>query len=850
MSIKQLPQDVIDKIKSTVAITSMNGVVDSLLRNSLDSSATKIHVAVDYAKGDCSVEDNGQGILPTEFQSDGGLGKLHYTSKFPASSALYGCRGDFLAALAALSLLQIVSKHVDRQTCNAILLHNGRVLYRRCPATDEQRLKNFEHGTRVVVRDLFGALPVRVKQRALASKETTSQSKEWSELVQKTAGLLISWPSEVTVILRDTLGDRELRLQTPPAAASLTSRASTVLMQALLADSDDDTSWVPVSSRSRQVSVTGCFSLHPVPTRRSQFLSLGIQPVENVHGSNILFEQIHKIFRASSFGLTDKTANLSQPEGWLRDGQHRKSADKHPMFYLRIETSGTGGTQLSEDHLYAGDSQILETILDLLQAVSYGFLKSHHYRPCKVTKRSSDPPSSTPRKLLRPSGQSPTGTEVSKSTRLATSPLHSGQRPSSPFDGWNRIKIGVASTVPSKPTMSKRFGKQRLLGANGTVLRRPFQDFPTEFEDELATGTGNRPSWLPSQRDQIVQKTCEPKRARTSMPLQEPRSRWLADLVKAWENPVFEVAEQSVPMSNAGLSYSSGEHSHHWTSSNAEATLLNSAAVGLKRRLHKDALAQAEVISQVDKKFILVKLPTHHIDEADTKAENTLVMLDQHAVDERCQLEDLLAGYFSQNATGSYVANTECLEQPIAIEMSYEEAALLRQYHHHFQDWGIMYTVPEANGVSAVRVNSLPPSILERCRTEARLLIDLLRHEVWRLHDAGAEPSQFRGSSDSTSNHHPWVGLFRGCPRGVLDLLHSRSCRSAIMFNDPLSMADCTRLIQRLSRCAFPFQCAHGRPSMAPLLDLGTEPRPNAWTGEEPVEARRARWKTWLETTS
>lgn len=44
------------------------------------------------------------------------------------------------------------------------------------------------------------------------------------------------------------------------------------------------------------------------------------------------------------------------------------------------------------------------------------------------------------------------------------------------------------------------------------------------------------------------------------------------------------------------------------------------------------------------------------------------------------------------------------------------------------------------------------------------------------------------------------------------------------MFNDPLSLDDCQTLLARLGSCAFPFQCAHGRPSMVPLLDLGPEP--------------------------
>lgn len=42
----------------------------------------------------------------------------------------------------------------------------------------------------------------------------------------------------------------------------------------------------------------------------------------------------------------------------------------------------------------------------------------------------------------------------------------------------------------------------------------------------------------------------------------------------------------------------------------------------------------------------------------------------------------------------------------------------------------------------------------------------------------------------------------------------------AVMFNDELSIEQCKTLISRLAECAFPFQCAHGRPSMIPLLDL------------------------------
>jgi DNA mismatch repair protein MLH3 len=77
MSIQALPPEVVAQIKSSTTITSLNGVVCGLLKNSLDACATKVEIAVDYRRGSSMVEDNGVGILPCEFGEDGGLGKLY-----------------------------------------------------------------------------------------------------------------------------------------------------------------------------------------------------------------------------------------------------------------------------------------------------------------------------------------------------------------------------------------------------------------------------------------------------------------------------------------------------------------------------------------------------------------------------------------------------------------------------------------------------------------------------------------------------------------------------------------------------------------------------------------------------
>jgi DNA mismatch repair protein MLH3 len=76
-SILPLPEHVVAQIKSSTAIVSLTGVVLGLLENSLDAGATKIEATVDFARGGCSVEDDGLGIAPFEFQEEGGLGKLY-----------------------------------------------------------------------------------------------------------------------------------------------------------------------------------------------------------------------------------------------------------------------------------------------------------------------------------------------------------------------------------------------------------------------------------------------------------------------------------------------------------------------------------------------------------------------------------------------------------------------------------------------------------------------------------------------------------------------------------------------------------------------------------------------------
>ena len=57
-------------------------------------------------------------------------------------------------------------------------------------------------------------------------------------------------------------------------------------------------------------------------------------------------------------------------------------------------------------------------------------------------------------------------------------------------------------------------------------------------------------------------------------------------------------------------------------------------------------------------------------------------------------------------------------------------------------------------------------------------------------------------------------------PPAVVQILNSKACRSAIMFGDPLLPTECAELLTALSHTQVCFSCAHGRPTIAPLLDM------------------------------
>lgn len=406
-----LPEDAISQIQSSKQITSLQGVVLALLENALDADASKVDVAVNFSRGSCALEDNGTGITSSEFLERGGLGKIYHTSKATPASTVHGSTGTYLSSLAALSLLSITSRHLTEDVSATLSMHQGRVIVRHVPAQHANEMLVFAtHGTRVTINDLFGNMPVRVKQRALLSAQgSTTDERQWLELKRGVAALLLAWPKPCSVKLKDSESPgRNVTLSGSHStvSSSLTEKnlnrlhgretqydlrdALAVLFQAGLASLDTRKHWVPVSASTSKLSCRGMICLAPSPTRLCQFVSIGVQPCSASSGHSSVYEAINKTFSNSSFGTVDesvradaiqKTRSSHEPRtvsqgpslGQLRTS---KGVDRWPMFVLQLRLKDQ-----NEGAKHNTDDNQLKAIVEILEAMVQQWLVANNFRP-------------------------------------------------------------------------------------------------------------------------------------------------------------------------------------------------------------------------------------------------------------------------------------------------------------------------------------------------------------------------------------------------------------------------------------------------------------------------------------
>lgn len=268
-------------------------------------------------------------------------------------------------------------------------------------------------------------------------------------------------------------------------------------------------------------------------------------------------------------------------------------------------------------------------------------------------------------------------------------------------------------------------------------------------------------------------------------------------VLKTWTNPVFGVSKDkqleaqvdfSLPCKQRGVRPGANTFS-----------------------FSREYLQSAEVIGQVDNKFIACSILA--VNESVDRA-RLLVLVDQHAAHERIRLEqlqnDFLQGF--KKTENGLIVDCKDLAPPLALSLSLTPDCSLRHFKDDFKKIGIQFTVQRETVVENriyvdISVSTMPTLFVGDRRKAGQMTI-LEESTVKQLfYDHIEKPQEM-------------VATAPVIPPAVNNVLCSYACHSAIRFGDRLTMAECKYMIKSLAKCRLPFQCAHGRPSIAPLINL------------------------------
>ena len=156
-TIRRLPSTLVNQIAAGEVIERPASVVKELVENAIDAGANDIDIALE--QGGVSlirVRDNGRGMGPEELPL---ALERHATSKLPDNDLLaihfMGFRGEALPSIGSIARLAITSRKRGANDAYGIAVEGG-IIGAVTPAS-------LSDGTLIEVRDLFYAIPARLK---------------------------------------------------------------------------------------------------------------------------------------------------------------------------------------------------------------------------------------------------------------------------------------------------------------------------------------------------------------------------------------------------------------------------------------------------------------------------------------------------------------------------------------------------------------------------------------------------------------------------------------------------------------------------------------------------------------
>lgn len=724
------------------------------------------------------------------------------------------------------------------------------------------------HGTRVKVYNLFSKFPVRRKYLATRFTSKTEVGREFEKLKHLLTALLLAspYPFDLDVRYADPhlkSGYKQSRSSIDASDSQRTYRdletVCSVLYQFGHIDQPKTAGWQEVSVSSQGVSLRAALCSIPSPHKLVQFISVNQFPLNKLAQPE-LFELVNASFDVSTFGVprsdvTSGAETVADGEAKFLQAGHvpgyRKGVDRWPMFVIWIDTDRE---YFSASYNTLGNIQkVLSRCSTLLETLISEYLTSHQWSVPPRGKQDTQlflvtgspvRTSSANTRFESPHERETyvsvkSGSIVAAPGTLAEMPFHDSDR-----NDWQKASEISASQERSSLAASKLSYRFRSHASSTIGKATIWRDPQTGKDIHLDPRTGTvLPDLKTSSRHGYSSALCQ--RRRSSVPisqLAQNAKKYLRGLESNRERSIREISS-SEDVCSVSDTMGSSQNRLARRFGDPAATYSFQDNTLQAPRISRAALATLTVLGQVDRKFVLGIVSDGRSASAHKPAkQHHLVLIDQHAADERVKVEQLIRSLHDK---------VVCLDAPMIFEISLKEASLLESYKSYFERLHISYQVMQHNELSCaedaapiptfrVYVTTLPEAIAERCRQQPQIVIDLLREEIWSEGRSSVASSTGRTkvqerrdvAEDSHGAGHD-VPNASALPSRLLNLLNSRACRSAIMFNDELTRHQCSSLVSSLAECVLPFQCAHGRPSMVNLAALSSMKLENPLSGSE-----------------
>lgn len=157
MPVRQLPEQVVNRIAAGEVVERPASVVKELVENAIDAGASRIDVFTDGGgRRRIGITDDGSGMTAKDLEL---AVERHATSKLDDEDLLQirtlGFRGEALPSIGSVARLSITTRHAGEPHAWALTVEGGE--------KSEIMPAALAHGTRVEVSDLFYATPARLK---------------------------------------------------------------------------------------------------------------------------------------------------------------------------------------------------------------------------------------------------------------------------------------------------------------------------------------------------------------------------------------------------------------------------------------------------------------------------------------------------------------------------------------------------------------------------------------------------------------------------------------------------------------------------------------------------------------